>query len=187
MLLRGSVEKWMSEIFGPIEIQVRPNNNAPPSIYFKRPGVRSEWTIASNTGFGLSYALPIIVAGLLAPERSVLIVDSPEAHLHPAAQTAIAKFLCAVAASGVKVIIETHSDYILDGIRIVVTARDHRLLSHESCTFLTLGVDRDGVRDLSHVKLRADGKPDKWPKGFFDQQLANLRAITDNVSGASQK
>ena len=68
-------------------------------------------------GFGLSYSLPVVVAGLVAPQRdALLIVENPEAHLHPAGQSRMGTFLATVAATGVQVL-ETHSDHVLNGIR----------------------------------------------------------------------
>jgi predicted ATPase len=184
-LLLHAVQGWMSKLFGAMEIQTRTNGNAPPSIYFLRPGIAEDWTIASNTGFGLSYALPIIVAGLLAPAGGTLIVDSPEAHLHPAAQTAIAKFLCWVASADVNVILETHSDYVLDGVRIALTDSTHDGLDRSECSFLSFSIDESGRRQLAEVTIGENGKPSSWPMGFFDQQVENLRAITENVRSRS--
>ena len=69
-------------------------------------------------GFGLSYSLPVVVAGLVAPQRdALLIVENPEAHLHPAGQSRMGTFLATVAATGVQVLAEAHSDHVLNGIR----------------------------------------------------------------------
>ena len=73
-----------------------------------------------NTGFGLSYVLGVIVAGLVATEDTVLIVENPEAHLHPKAQSAIGEFLARVAATGAQVFVETHSEHVINGMRRMV-------------------------------------------------------------------
>jgi len=181
VLLLGAVQAWMSTLFGPIEVQTAPNGNAPPSLLFKRPGIAEEWVLSANTGFGFTYALPIVVAGLLCSEGSVLIVDSPEAHLHPAAQTALAKFFCTVAASGVHVLLETHSDYILDGIRIALTSNEVNTLQRDRCTFLSVGISERGERQVFEISIGEDGKPSQWPAGFFDQQILNMRALIENA------
>ena len=72
----------------------------------------------TNMGFGVSYALPVITAGLLAPAGSLLVVENPEAHLHPAGQSRVGRFLAHLAASGVQVVAETHSDHVLNGVRL---------------------------------------------------------------------
>lgn len=182
ILLRSVVEHYMGELFGPIEVQARPNGNAPPSIYFKRPGVEEDWVIASHTGFGITYALPVILGGLLAAPGSTLIVDSPEAHLHPFAQTAIARFLSKIASSGVNVILETHSDYIVDGLRISITSSEDNTLAGEECVLVSVGSGVGGSKDVRQITIRSDGKPSEWPPGFFDQHVHNMQAILSNTS-----
>lgn len=59
-------------------------------------------------GFGLSYALPIVVGGLVAAKDGLLIVENPEAHLHPQGQSNMGQFLAWLAGKGVQVIVETH-------------------------------------------------------------------------------
>lgn len=68
-------------------------------------------------GFGVSYSLPIVLAGLFAPAGSLLLVENPEAHLHPAGQSQMGTFLAVIAGAGVQVIVETHSDHVLNGVR----------------------------------------------------------------------
>lgn len=180
-LLLPLVEYYMSQIFGPIEIQVRANGNAPPSMYFKRPGVKEDWVLSTHTGFGLTYALPIVVAGLTAEVGSTFIIDSPEAHLHPSAQTAISKFLSMLAATGIAVVIETHSDYIVDGIRIAVTSKESGGLRKEDCLLVAIESGRDGFSSLTELTIGDDGRPSEWPPGFFDQHVANMRSLHLNT------
>lgn len=75
---------------------------------------------AKNVGFGLSYTLPIIVALFLGTikKNTLVILENPEAHLHPRGQTEMGKLIASVAHSGCQVIVETHSDHLFDGIRI---------------------------------------------------------------------
>lgn len=70
----------------------------------------------SNVGFGVSQVLPILVSGLIERKDELLILEQPEIHLHPAAQMAIADFLLSMAASERGLIIETHSDHIINRV-----------------------------------------------------------------------
>lgn len=178
--LLSAAEQWLSTIVGPISIRVSENGNAPPSLYFKRPGIYNDWVVSTNTGFGITYVLPIIVAGLMSQPGGMLIVDSPEAHLHPAAQTAIAKFLAWVASSGVSVVVETHSDHILDGFRLSAVQKEIPL-SADEYSIINIHRDSDGQPTLQNVDIKPDGTLSSWPKGFFDQQTQNFRAIADAV------
>lgn len=74
-----------------------------------------------NVGFGYSYVLPVIVATLLASKDSMVIIENPEAHLHPAAQSRITQFLIDKAKENhLQIIIETHSDHVVNGVRIAM-------------------------------------------------------------------
>lgn len=176
-LLNSNLEKWMSTIVGDINIRaIRHDRLSLPILEFRKVGTL-DWQFPTNHGFGVSYTLPIVLAGLLLEENGVLIVDTPEAHLHPAAQTALAMFLARIAASGRTVIVETHSDHIVDGFRLAVADSAHSI-SAEHCIFHYL--DRTDSGSIIHHELfpRSDGTLPKWPKGFFDQVAANLRALS---------
>lgn len=90
------------------EIKYSFNTDASPT------GVTQEFT-AKNVGFGLSYALPIIVAILSAQKDALLLIENPEAHLHPYGQAKLTELMCLAAQAGIQIIIETHSDHIING------------------------------------------------------------------------
>jgi len=119
-----------------------------------------------HAGFGLTQVLPIVVAAVSAREHDILLIENPEVHLHPAGQAQMGVFLAEVAASGVQLIVETHSDHVLNGIRRAVKARayppGHALLHF----FRQRGSDLDQV--VSPM-LDSGGNIDVWPEGFFDQ------------------
>lgn len=79
-----------------------------------------------HTGFGLTQVLPIVVAALSAAEGGVMLIENPEVHLHPAGQARIGQFLADVARAGVQVLVETHSDHVLNGIRPAQQSRPRR-------------------------------------------------------------
>ena len=133
---------------------------------------------ANNVGFGISYTLPIIVALLAASiegRRKLVMLENPEAHLHPKGQSKIAELICKVASSGTQVILETHSDHIVNGIRV-------NCLRYEKGG---TGINRSDVRILhvfqdlmdfngpsSHiipVTIEDGGKIFDAPEDFFDQ------------------
>ena len=73
-----------------------------------------------NVGFGLSYILPMLVVLLTASESDKLVIESPEAHLHPRGQAEVGKLLARAAAAGVQLFVETHSDHVINGVRVAV-------------------------------------------------------------------
>lgn len=184
-----ALEGWLTEIAPGVEFKFNTNPKADIShteINNFRP---------TNVGFGLSYTLPIIAALLGASaylkdasahdkwiaewEQSkikngrLLILENPEAHLHPQGQTAMGRLIALVAESGIQVVVETHSDHLMDGIRIAV--KEQKLKSNEA-VFHYLSKNENGETVINTPKLDGDGKLDYWPPGFFDQTLKN-RAI----------
>jgi predicted ATPase len=126
----------------------------------------------ANVGFGYSYILPLIVTGLLAKPGDVVIVENPEAHLHPRAQSRIAEFFSKVASFGVQVFIESHSEHILNGLRVSA-------LNPE----IAINYDQIAIHYFNEsfqaekLNLNEKGKITNWPDGFFDQQEIDLAEI----------
>lgn len=137
--------------------------------------VRTKPFRATNVGFGVSYVLPLVVALLAAQDDDLVIIENPEAHLHPGGQTRIADLAAKAAADGRQVILETHSDHILDGIRLAVA---EQIVSAEDVSVYFFHRDDAGVEVVS-PEVRTDGTLDSWPDGFFDQQERNLARLIE--------
>lgn len=167
-------EMWLSSIVRPVQLEAQwIVGTDVTTLRFKDAGWRGEWLKPGNVGFGLTHALPIIVAGLAAPENSILLVENPEAHLHPRAQSAIATFLARVANSGVQVVVETHSDHVVNGFRLAVAASAS--LPHENVLIQYFGGSKEVPVEEIHVL--ANGELTNWPDGFFDQIEVDLGTL----------
>lgn len=130
--------------------------------------------IPPATGFGISFALPIIVAGLLASSKvpSTLIVENPEAHLHPFGQSRMGRFLAKLASIGVQVFVETHSEHIIHGASL-------ELAEHKQAEKLVINFlwhEEKKVR-IEPISLNNTGELSLWPPGFFDQEQQDLRDL----------
>ncbi|CDZ72571.1 Putative ATP-dependent endonuclease (OLD family protein) [Neorhizobium galegae bv. orientalis] len=125
-----------------------------------------EWRRPANVGYGLTYAFPILVALLAAQPGDVLVIDSPEAHLHPQAQSRMGRMLATFAAAGVQLLVETHSDHVLNGARLAV--RD-RIIDAEDLGLLFFAGASSDSHGVTSPRLDRDGRIDEWPEGFFDQ------------------
>jgi predicted ATPase len=132
----------------------------------------------TNVGFGLSYTLPVIVALLSLPKGGLVLLENPEAHLHPRGQTMMGKLMAQVAAAGVQVIVETHSDHVLDGIRVAVRDPDY-LLQPEQTRFHYFERENDQIK-VTTPKIDKEGRLDNWPAGFFDESIHNLAALSSS-------
>ncbi len=119
-----------------------------------------------NVGFGLTQVLPIVVAALSANRHDILLIENPEVHLHPAGQTLMGQFLAEVASAGVQVIIETHSDHILNGIRRAVRSKS---LKSEQAILHFFRPRNEVQAQVITPQLDETGNIDIWPEGFFDQ------------------
>ena len=165
-------EAWLAKIFdgGKIEVKALEANIVLMEINSKR-GQNLYKPV--NVGFGYTYALPIIVSGLIAQKGELLIVENPEAHLHPFAQSQLTKFLAQVSACGVQVFIESHSDHILNALRIAVL---DNIIKSSELNILYFHRDDDGIL-LSNIPVLDDGSIETWPSGFFDQTDKDLARL----------
>ena len=120
----------------------------------------------THTGFGLTQCFPIVVAALAAADGDLLLIENPELHLHPAGQARMGGFLADVAAAGRQVLLETHSDHVLNGVRRAV--KDRRLDAEDVAVHFFRPRSEDRPQVVSPA-LDSDGRIDSWPPGFFDQ------------------
>lgn len=102
----------------------------------------------SNVGFGISQVLPIIVSGLVKQENELLLLEQPEIHLHPTAQMCMADFLISMSLNGKGVIVETHSDHIIN--RIVRRMMENNLIN-EKIKIYFVDQDNDGVSTIENI------------------------------------
>ena len=169
--LQSQVEAWMTEISPGIRISLKPYSEmdlmSMSISYSLGHQVASEWYRPTNVGFGIIYALPIVVSVLAARPGSLVIVENPEAHLHPRGQVKIGELLARAAAAGIQVLLETHSDHVLNGIRIAV----HRRQVPHASVALYHSAWQPGAKSptLTSLQIGADGRLNDWPDGFFDE------------------
>ena len=154
------IQLWMDFITPGVEVSA-------PKLYEKVRTAQMTFGDSSptNVGFGVSYILPIILNGLLAEKNSMFIVENPEAHLHPFGQSRIGQFLAKIAAAGVQVIVETHSEHVINGIRLA-SAKDIIATNAIQINFFKkeeneVTIVPISINDASDLSL--------FPKGFFDQ------------------
>ncbi|WP_328718933.1 DUF3696 domain-containing protein [Streptomyces sp. NBC_00247] len=129
----------------------------------------------TNVGFGLTYALPIVVACLSAVPGSLILLENPEAHLHPRGQSRMAALIAAAASAGAQLIVETHSDHVLDGTRLAV--KQGRLAAAETAIHYFRG---NGTEvEIVTPSVGDDGMLSEWPEGFFDETDHTLDQLLD--------
>lgn len=119
-----------------------------------------------NVGFGLTQILPIIISCLTAENGDLLVIENPEVHLHPKGQALMGEFLAEVAESGVQIIIESHSDHVLNGIRRSVKSRK---VNNNNIAFYFFNNRSLSESQVISPQIDENGRIDHWPNGFFDQ------------------
>ncbi|HFF8640840.1 TPA: DUF3696 domain-containing protein [Yersinia enterocolitica] len=152
---------------------------------------------STNTGFGISYALPIVLSLLVlsstdgtekltneaantwitshSEQSPLLIIENPEAHLHPRGQTAMGELVAKAAAAGVQIIVETHSDHFLDGVRIAVK---EKIIDNKNVSLKFFEKSKEGASSVTDILLSGDGSIENWPEGYFDQMYTNLKKLS---------
>jgi predicted ATPase len=170
-LLKSETERWLSRIARSVQIDTEIlAGTAVTALRFRTPN--GDWVRPPNMGFGVTYSLPVILAGLTAKEGGLLIVENPEAHLHPSGQSQMGYFLAKIAAAGVQVVVETHSDHVLNGIRRAIG--DHRALPASQA--IVHFFDTDNAPET--LTFTETGGVAAWPRGFFDQFQLDVAALT---------
>lgn len=174
--LRRQMDAYLNDLFPDTRATVNKVENTSLMRLGFGVGAENDWRSPANVGYGLVYVFPILVAALLAKKGQVLIIESPEAHLHPRAQSRMGEILARIAAAGVQILIESHSDHILNGIRRAV--KDNVIPHPDIAVHFFSGADSDGGHGVISPTIDTEGSFDDWPKGFFDQSESDLATLT---------
>ena len=141
---------WLGEVSPGVRLAtaLHPEvNRATLSVRFTAGRAISRRLRPTAVGFGLSYTLPVLVALLASKPGSLVLLENPEAHLHPRGQMAMGDLLARAAAAGIQAVVETHSDHVLNGVRLMALAESlggvETLISHPaSMTHASVPVER---------------------------------------------
>lgn len=180
--LINQVDYWLREITPNVSLNIRPKSSNEFELRYQFNIDKSITTYhAVNSAFGLTFVLPIITAILASRPGDLLIFENPESDLHPRAQSVIGKLIAKAAAHGVQIIIETHSDHIINGICLAVKEKlitnqqikmyyFHRGHTETSTSTYEIPIKSGGRLDDSYLR-------EKKISGFFDQATNDLSKI----------
>ena len=137
------------------------------SFHRSGPEVRTDPQRATNVGFGLTYALPIIVACLMTTQNDLVLIENPEAHLHPRGQAILGRLCALAAAGGAQVVLETHSDHVLNAVRLCVK---HGEIPASDVLLHYFSREANVLQpSVTAIPVADDGMIPAWPPGFFDE------------------
>lgn len=165
---------YIKDIFPGVEIDAKSSWEMQTAQVLIRNSVHAEYGLSTNVGYGISYLLPILVVGLMASENSMIVVENPEAHLHPSAQSQVGKFLAKIAATGTRVVVETHSDHLVNGIQNYAVSNPD-FLDKVIINNFSIDTSRGGGEiKIDRIGLGENGDYSCWPAYFMDQSRKDL-------------
>ncbi len=153
----------------------------PTSRYYEirlRKTQSSAEVLLPNVGFGVSQVLPVLVLCYYAAEGSTLIIEQPELHLHPAAQSELADVLIDVVKNRrMQIIVESHSEHLLRRLQRRIAEGDFAA-HHAALYFCEMD---NGASKITPLEINEEGFIKNWPKDFFGDEMGELAAITEGA------
>ena len=125
----------------------------------------------TDIGFGVSQVLPVLILCYYAPEGSILILEQPEAHLHPKVQTELADVLIDVVKNrNIQIILESHSEYLLSRLQRRIAEKEIAAAD----TALYFCEIKDGTSEIEQLNVDEYGNIRNWPQDFFGDVTGEL-------------
>lgn len=145
------------------------------NIYQARVSVKKESpeVLLTDVGFGVSQVLPAIVLLNYVPKNSTVILEQPEIHLHPKAQSKLADAIIAIAETrDLQVIVESHSEHLLR--RLQRRVADETLQADMVKLYFVSQEKESGEARLSDIGLNEYGEIQNWPEHFFGDDMEEI-------------
>lgn len=139
-----------------------------------------------NVGFGVSDILPVLTTLLTSRPGDIVIIENPEAHLHPKGQAKMGELLARAAAYGVQLFVETHSDHVINGIRVavaekIIKSEDVNIAffeRKEHCDLSDDGAERNETyAEVRNIKVDDQGSLSEYPADFMDERNNQLMEL----------
>lgn len=171
--LMEQVDCWMGEISTGIKFNTTdiPNtDNVLLDMQFEQPtfGFTRRFR-PTNVGFGISYALPVVTTLLAAQPGALIIIENPESHIHPRGQAELGKLIAKIAMNDVQVIVETHSDHILNGIRVAAKEKDVSIDRLMLFYFERMMDEKEQYSKITNIEVDRNGELSSYPKNLLDE------------------
>ena len=165
-----------SGLFDEISIQsLGKSEGSPFQLHVRKSGGRLKGRRRNliDVGYGVSQVLPVLIELLREDHASMFLLQQPEVHLHPTAQAALGSLFCQIASWNRQIIVETHSDYLLDRVRMDVRDRKTNL-KPEDVSILYFEPDGLDVR-IHSLELDEDGNIVNPPLGYRQFFMEEMR------------
>jgi energy-coupling factor transporter ATP-binding protein EcfA2 len=164
--LTGALDFWLSEIGLVEKARSKDEGRMGIGLSVTPRGLDREVDLTS-VGVGVSQVLPVILLCLLAEPGTLVILEQPELHLHPKLQQDLADFLLACTRAGRQLVIETHSEHLVNRLRYQI-AKDETDETH-GLIRLVFAENDEGITTYREPDINPyGGLGDDWPAGFLD-------------------
>lgn len=166
----NGVSHWLSQMKVADKLEVRQQGRSSRyELIVHRDGVACN---LRDVGIGVSQVLPVLVVAYFAPPGSTIMLEEPEIHLHPLAQTVLAELFVKVSHERkVQFIVETHSEHLFRRMQTLIAKQ--QVAAEQAAMYF---VERDGnAAKLRELKLDEYGRVKNWPDGFFGDALGETR------------
>ena len=174
------VDAWLGEITPGVKLnttEIPGTDKVLLDFQFEAGSLYTSRFRPKNVGFGLSYVLPVIISLLSVKKDKLKLIENPESQIHPRGQAELGKLIALAAANGTQCIIETHSDHILNGIRVAVKEKLIEKQNVEISYFDRVTKNEEQYTETTSIKIDDNGELSQYPKNFLDEwsnQLLNL-------------
>ena len=168
----SQVNAWMREISSGVSVNTKymPEVNKVILDYqFDVKNGKTNLFRPKNVGFGISYVLPVILALLTAENGKIIVIENPESHIHPRGQAELGKLISLSASVGAQLFIETHSDHILNGVRVAVK---EDLVSNSKVNIMYFEkntTEKEQFTKITQIKVDPRGELSEYPKNMMDE------------------
>ena len=123
-------------------------------------------TRPKNVGSGVSYLISILVLCLSSKKENIMIIENPEIHLHPLAQSRVCEFLYYIASHGRQIFVETHSDHLFNSVRAGIATEE---MESEKVQINFISLDSECCSQNTMVEIGKRGKICNPQQDLFDQ------------------
>ncbi len=168
--LGGMVDYWLREILG-MDFKVHTEEmNSNIIVSYDADEVKG--LMPNQLGTAVSYLAKVLIMCLRAKPGDVLMIENPEVHLHPKAQAKLGEFLTIIANAGVQLIVETHSEHIINKIQYQIYSKKY------NAEKLSIYYKQNAQGKFERIVIADNGRYSvDFPEGFFDASLDELMAI----------
>lgn len=170
--LLSQINAWMKEISPGVSLNTKyvPEVNKVILDYqFDLVNDKTNSFRPKNVGFGISYVLPIVLALLTAEEGKIIVIENPESNIHPRGQAELGKLISLAASVGAQLFVETHSDHILNGIRVAVKENLVNKSDVNVMYFEKITTEKEQFSKITEIKIDNNGELSDYPKNMIDE------------------